>query len=157
MKKETSDIYQHCPCLNELIGFTEEELYERYFNDITYTQTMTTEIAYISGKITGLVDLNIPKFQKAEAKLIQMGFKTVNPHNIEHNHDKKWNSYMKKCLAALQGCDLVVVLDDWQKSRGACIEIWTAEWVDIPVFDLKTFTPVKLSWWIKIKIILNLI
>lgn len=118
---------------------------------------MKIETAYISGKITGLEDLNVPKFEKAEARLIFMGFDTCNPHKLNHNHDKKWYSYMRVCLSEMFKCDLVVALDDYNESRGALIEIWSAEWVNIPVFDFKTMLPIKLGFWTKVKLILNLI
>lgn len=139
----------------EFVGFTEEELHNlRIKKPISI---MKKETAYISGKISNLPDLNKPKFEKAEAKVIKIGWNPCNPHKLPDNHDKKWNSYMKVCLSHLHMCDLVVALDDWKKSRGAIIEIWNAEWVDIPVFELETMCPIKLTFWIKVKLLLNLI
>lgn len=140
----------------EFVGFTEEEIHNLRFTE-TFTKPMKKETAYISGKISNLPDLNKPKFEKAEAKVIQIGFNPCNPHKLPDNHNKKWNSYMKVCLSHLHMCDLVVALDDWKKSRGAIIEIWNAEWVDIPVFELETMRPIKLTFWIKVKLLLNLI
>jgi hypothetical protein len=114
---------------------------------------------YISGKITGEPNLNKFKFEAAEAKVIQMGYIPVNPHKLDHSENvfKKWFLYMRVCLRSLTACDLVVALDDYKRSRGAIIEIWSAEWMQIPVFDLVTMQPIKLSFWIKVKLLLNLI
>jgi Domain of unknown function (DUF4406) len=115
--------------------------------------------AYISGKITGEPNLNKYKFEHAEAKVIQMGHNAINPHKLDHSENvfNKWYMYMRVCLAILPTCNLVVALDDYKHSRGAVIETWSAEWMAIPVFDITTMMPIKLSFWIKIKLLLNLI
>lgn len=115
--------------------------------------------AYISGKITGEPNLGRYKFEHTEAKLIQLNYNVINPHKLDHsvNVFQKWYIYMRVCLAALTTSDLVVALDNYKRSRGAVIEIWCAEWMDIPVFDSKTLQPIKLGFWIKMKLLLNLI
>ncbi len=115
--------------------------------------------AYISGKITNAPNLNKLKFEAGEAKVIEMGHIPVNPHKLDHSANvfKKYSLYMRVCISALTECDLVVALDDYKESRGAIIEILNAQWIDIPVIDIRTMKPVKLSFWIKVKLILNLI
>jgi hypothetical protein len=142
----------------EFIGFTEEEI-DEILNKPNIKPISMKETAYISGKITGEPNLNRYKFEHAEAKVIQMGYNPINPHKLDHSENvfQKWYMYMRVCLAVLPTCNLVVALDDYKHSRGAVIEIWSAEWMDIPVFDIKTMTPVKLSFWIKVKLLLNLI
>jgi hypothetical protein len=117
------------------------------------------QTAYLSGKITGEPNLNKFKFEHYEAKLISLEYNVVNPHKLDHSENvfKKWQMYMRVCLAILPTCDLVVALDDYKRSRGAVIEIWSAEWMDIPVVDSVTMLPIKLSFWIKVKLLLNLI
>ncbi len=127
----------------------------------TLTQKCITmkETWYISGRITNAPNQNRLKFEAAEAKVIQMGHVPINPHKLDHSENvfKKWFIYMRVCMAALPTATKVVALDDYKLSRGACIEIWSAEWMNIPVVDLITLEPVKLSFWIKIKLLLNLI
>lgn len=112
---------------------------------------------YISGKITGLPDCNRPKFLAAEALIIKKGLIPVNPHKLDDEHNKSWVAYMKACIAALIWCDAVFVLDDWNKSRGAIREIFIALFLQIPVYEIETMNEVKLSFWIKIKLLLNII
>jgi hypothetical protein len=117
---------------------------------------------YISGKISGLPDFNKAKFLAAEKHLNWMGFnQVVNPHDLNHHHhDKSWASYMKACLrrfcSEMQPIGLVIVLDDFRKSHGACIEVFLANKLDIPVFCIDTMCEIKLSTWLKIKLLLNL-
>ena len=77
---------------------------------------------YISGRITGHESKAQKQFAAAERKLKEIGYVPVNPFNLDHNHDKSWESYMKVCIKALMECDAILLLTDWHKSRGACIE-----------------------------------
>jgi hypothetical protein len=109
-------------------------------------------LIYVSGKITGLQDLNKPKFAAAE-KLIrnQLGGKGVfvwvcNPHDLPHqDHDKTWASYMRECLKALCVCNRIYVLDDWKQSRGAVLEVLVARVLGIPVFEVATMSQVQVK------------
>lgn len=118
---------------------------------------MQRQKVYLSGKISKLKDLGIPKFKAAKEHLTRKGLEVVNPHDLNHDHDRKWESYMKVCyIAMLDGCECVVVLDCWRKSRGARREVFVAEWVNMPVVRIEDFEPVKLPFWIKLGIILNI-
>jgi hypothetical protein len=80
---------------------------------------------YISGKISGL-DLEEAKnkFETAENALKSSGYEVVNPMKLPHNHDKKWESYMKECIKALMDCThFYVIPENLFSSRGAIIEI----------------------------------
>jgi hypothetical protein len=109
-------------------------------------------LIYVSGKITGLQDLNKPKFAAAE-KLIraELGGKGVfvwvcNPHDLpDHDHDKTWASYMRECLKALCVCNRIYVLDDWKKSRGAVMEVLVALVLGIPVYEVATMSQIKVK------------
>lgn len=80
---------------------------------------------YLSGKITGDDDYRI-KFEKAEKLLTQKGYKVLNP--IKHEKDgKSWIYYMKKDIKKLLKCDGIILLEDFQKSKGAKLEKIIAE------------------------------
>jgi nucleoside 2-deoxyribosyltransferase len=88
---------------------------------------------YLSGKVSGLADLNKPKFAKYEEILLLHGWEVFNPHSIapptpplKKGGSDEWAYYMRHCIKALMDCDIVAVLDDWQQSRGAMIEVQTA-------------------------------
>jgi uncharacterized protein DUF4406 len=112
--------------------------------------------AYISGKITGLSDMGRKKFEDAKNKL-HFDYGTdaiiVNPHNLPSRHDKRWQSYMKVCLAALLRCNALIILPDWKKSRGAIVEVMIANIVSIPLYEINDpFVQVKINAWVKIKL-----
>jgi len=47
---------------------------------------------YISGKITGIEEEAIKRFEFAQNKLKSADFEVVNPMKLEHNHDKSWEA-----------------------------------------------------------------
>lgn len=90
---------------------------------------------YISGKMTGLLDLNVPKFKEAETRLIENGFHPVNPHSIHPADVSKytWSDFMRADIKALMDCDMIAVLDDWSGSKGAKAEVWIGLILGMPV------------------------
>lgn len=78
---------------------------------------------YIAGKITG--DPNYKdKFAKAEAALKKNGFIVMNPAILPEGFE--WEEYMCVTLAMLRVCNYICPLDDWAQSKGASIEMNTA-------------------------------
>jgi nucleoside 2-deoxyribosyltransferase len=88
---------------------------------------------YLSGKISGLADLNVPKFTHYERLLKALNHEVVNPHNLQHSENSKWLDFMRTDLKAMLDCDMIAVLDDWQDSRGAMIEVLTFLDLGLPV------------------------
>ena len=81
---------------------------------------------YIAGKITGLVDLNRSRFERAEQLLHTHAVYPINPLKLNHdigNTTGKWEDYMKVCISALVACKAIAVLDDWYDSKGAMLEV----------------------------------
>lgn len=123
---------------------------------------------YISGKISGLKDLNWSKFKTIELALQKKLTQWVtvhNPHSFPALHDKSWRSYMKVCIAQLMRCSHVLVLDDWKQSRGAILEVILAHLMGIPVYDAYGFLHSRETarievggWqlaWLFVKVLLN--
>lgn len=95
---------------------------------------------YISGKISGLEDLNMPKFERME-NLLRFHYGTdaiiINPHTIHHPHDRtRWENFMRYDLRAMLRCRHVAVLDDWKQSRGAIIEVLLADTLKLEIFTI---------------------
>lgn len=113
---------------------------------------------YVAGPMTGLPDLNYPKFLEAEEKLHKAGFSTVSPHRIDQlipipcGHavyrgeiryadpvegcedcaSRTWKWYMRQALRMLLDCDGVALLPGYQRSRGAQGEVRTASLLQMP-------------------------
>ena len=87
---------------------------------------------YISGPISGLPDGNRPAFARMAATLRSKGWVVVNPHDLfTADAEESWEGYMRKDLAALLTCTHIVMLPEWEQSRGAQLEKLVADAVGI--------------------------
>jgi hypothetical protein len=105
---------------------------------------------YISGKVTGKEDQAFKEFQDAEILLDMFDYKVINPMKLKHNHDKSWESYMKVCLKALLKCDCIYMLEGYEHSRGAMLELYIAQSIGIEVHYQTRKKAVKKILWQKI-------
>lgn len=85
---------------------------------------------YLSGRITGIEHEAKNLFERYE---MMVEGDVVNPFNLNHDHDRKWSSYMKECIKALMDCDKILMLPGWEDSEGAKLELMIAEKVGIMV------------------------
>jgi hypothetical protein len=77
--------------------------------------------------MSGLPDLNFPAFHAAASKLRAVGIDAVNPAEINPNPNATWSECMRADIRELVTCDAIVLLDGWQKSRGASLEFLIAQ------------------------------
>ena len=92
---------------------------------------------FISGPMTGYENYNKEAFYAVEAKLRQAGFSSIkNPVHIgeKWGYEETHEFYMKKSLAMLLESDAIYVFGDYEKSKGANLEIELAHKLSIPVF-----------------------
>ena len=98
---------------------------------------------YLAGPMRGYDNLNFPAFKSAAAQLRAAGHYVFNPaeHALPKGADT-FAHYMAVDLA--QGCksDAVAVLDGWQNSQGARMEVEVARELGIPVLWAATMDPV---------------
>ena len=87
---------------------------------------------YISGKITGDADYK-QKFKAAQNILESAGFEVFNPAEQEDT-GKSWTWNMKKDIAGLMECDAIFLLKDWEESRGARLECYIAQQLEMKIF-----------------------
>ncbi|MHA1747998.1 MAG: DUF4406 domain-containing protein [Promethearchaeota archaeon] len=92
---------------------------------------------YIAGKMTGLEDRNEKKFLEAEKELEKNGYTVMSPFHLHLGPPKNtWEDYLKCSLIMMLECDKVCVLDDWQDSPGAKLEVEVAKRVKMKVFSI---------------------
>lgn len=85
---------------------------------------------YISGKITGLSEKVAKKqFSDAQTQLKGMypGCETINPMEVQHDHDQSWLNFMKQDIKAMMDCNAIFMLKNWQESKGAIVEYTLAK------------------------------
>ncbi len=90
---------------------------------------------YLAGPMTGYPNYNWPAFDAAAQYWRSHGHEVINPAEMDRQrgvdptvpatHDK-WLEAMRHDIAVLAGCDGIVLLPDWEHSRGANIEFYLA-------------------------------
>lgn len=89
---------------------------------------------YVCGPMTGIPDFNRPAFNEAARLLRNQGYEVVNPAEFEQAG--RWEDLMKRAIPKLLSCHRVALLDGWNKSRGARLEIHIAREVGIRIETL---------------------
>lgn len=106
---------------------------------------------YIAGPMSSYEQWNFPAFFKAEEELKFIGVDVINPaHNDGETLEKalesagtgerpnhNWAWYMRRDLPHVMECDAICVLEGWQKSKGASLEVHVAKALGMPVLTLK--------------------
>jgi hypothetical protein len=91
---------------------------------------------YLSGPMTGVQDYNFPKFNYVSKKIrANHTYEVVNPaQEFDGRQDLPRALYMRKDLETLLTVDGIVMLDGWQHSRGARLELAIAKELDLEIF-----------------------
>jgi len=87
---------------------------------------------YIAGPMSGIEDHNFPAFNRAADRLKEAGYEVENP--ADHGADGyfTWADYMKLDIPLMLKCDGVALLDGWTHSKGACLEVYIADALEMP-------------------------
>jgi nucleoside 2-deoxyribosyltransferase len=96
---------------------------------------------YVAGPMSHYPDYNRSAFEHACARLRACGFEVLSPHENGHpgpevDPESVWAYYMKLDLHMVADANLIAVLDGWECSRGARIEVQIAHSMHIPVLPL---------------------
>lgn len=95
---------------------------------------------YLSGPMTGIPDLNRPRFNHMALLLRRRGFEVVNPPELDaKEHCGTWEECLKRDLRFLTECDAIATLPNWTKSRGANLEIHVGKALSYPVHTAEYF------------------
>ena len=103
---------------------------------------MDQKTYYLSGPMVGIQDHNFPAFENACKYLRnELELTVVSPHNIQHNENGvvgslPWTDYLRKDLRDMTalGCNAIILLPGWSKSRGACLELQVALGLEMDVY-----------------------
>ena len=98
---------------------------------------------YLAGPVSGIKNDNREKFLRAKSMLENDGsnVEVTTPFDLDipkpngFSKQEEWNYYMGYCLSHVlsNDVDMVVVLQDWLSSEGACTEVYVAKKAGIKV------------------------
>lgn len=94
---------------------------------------MEAKRIYLSGPMTGRIDLNFPAFHAEAARLRALGYDVVSPAETCFDKTTGWHAAMRADLVELLGCDAIALLDGWQESAGAHLEMHVAHRVGMEI------------------------
>lgn len=87
---------------------------------------------YVAGPITGYPRGNKEAFDDAAWRLSEAGYDVVNPRDSGFAA-RPWKYYMRLGLKGMLECEGLALLDEWGKSRGACLEVYIAKELEMPI------------------------
>lgn len=105
-------------------------------------------IIYISGAMTGHPQLNFPAFNAEAARLRALGYKVVNPAEVNCDPAKGWQDCMKAEIREMMSCDTIALLPGWQTSQGAHLELHIAHRLGFRILDaadIQDIAPAKID------------
>ena len=95
---------------------------------------MRKDKVYISGAIAHYdMDERKEAFANAETRLGGMGFDPVNPFKNGLPDEAHWREHMRADIRLLLGCDFIYMLQGWELSKGAKLELDVASSCGIKV------------------------
>lgn len=94
-------------------------------------------IVYLSGPMTGYEELNFPEFHRAAEGLREKGYKVISPAEIAQTATT-WEACMRQDIKHLMDAHAVAVLPNWEKSKGARIEVNLAKSLGMQIIDAYT-------------------
>lgn len=108
---------------------------------------MVERIYYLSGPMSGYPEYNYPEFERTKKNLERQGYKIVSPHECEPDPDagsiseeQLWENMMVKCMAKMEECNGIILMEGWPESRGARRELEYAIRNHWPVFYYNPMT-----------------
>lgn len=97
---------------------------------------------YVSGPMTGMPRHNRPAFNRAAKLLRKKGYSVVNPAELDAKEKKSlpWVDCLRRDIKALMKCHEVALLQGWESSRGANLEVHIARQLGMKIYYLSRRT-----------------
>lgn len=116
-------------------------MFHRLVKGIIRVKGTQIMLIYVSGLYTrGNVEENVVAAQKAAAQLWEKGHAVICPHANTHTLDKymltpiSYDDWIRGDLMMIARCDAIVMLEKWEQSPGANIELEYAKSLGMPVY-----------------------
>lgn len=100
---------------------------------------------YLTGPMTGITQLNFPRFNAEAARLRELGFTVINPAEINADTSRSWRDCMRADIRELVTCDAIALLPGWERSRGASLEHHIATALNLWIFTVDELVEMQLK------------
>lgn len=102
---------------------------------------------YLAGPMRGYEDLNFPAFMAAAKYLKDHGHEVFNPaeNDIDKGYDiQRGPHIMRACILddltyIIQEAEALALLPGWRDSKGVRAEVATADFLELPIWELTDF------------------
>lgn len=96
---------------------------------------MNEKVVYISGPISNIPGGNKGLFSEAATQLKNKGYLVRNPHEFcsDIPTDTDWGVYMRRCIQVLMECTDILMLPNYEFSKGALLEFEIAQALKITI------------------------
>lgn len=92
---------------------------------------------YLSGPMTGLPNFNYSTFNNIARILRRAELDIVNPaENFEGKDDLPREHYMRTDVQHLLECDAIILIEGWERSKGAKLELEIAHQLGLEIYRL---------------------
>jgi len=88
---------------------------------------------YLAGPMSGIPEHNYPLFHAEAARLRALGWRVVNPAEINGPNSGGWANCMRRDIEQLVTCGMVFTLPGYEGSKGAMLEVHIARELGILV------------------------
>jgi nucleoside 2-deoxyribosyltransferase len=92
---------------------------------------------YLSGPMSGIEDFNFPAFEKEAKRLRAANIEVVSPHEVNPDTTMTWEQCLRADIKALCDCDTLVLMDGWESSKGANLELHIAHRLGMTVVQAR--------------------
>lgn len=104
---------------------------------------------YLAGPMSGIEGYNAPAFLTAASNLRQRGHTIVSPLELAMQlgplGSRPYEDYIRNDLMGLLGCQAIILMNGWEGSRGARMELNVAHMLNMHVFHLTSEYDLRLS------------
>lgn len=101
---------------------------------------------YLAGPMTGIPEDNHPAFDEASRGLEAMGWAVHSPaSSYNRSQTLPYELYMHAAVTLLLQADAIALMDGWQGSRGALMEILLAQRLQLPFYNAHTGRRMQLA------------
>lgn len=104
------------------------------------------ETVYVSGPMesSGRSDFNYPAFNEAAKVLRAEGYTVLNPAETDGGSTTQTRIYyLRKDVKLVASSDRIFMLEGWERSSGARLEVYLARELEIPIYSYQTREEIK--------------